>query len=84
MGLRVRPQPRLAADPLGQAFEIALERVEVNHQGWSVDLVERHADLGGRTGGHRQASELVCAEACAPEKEMQHDEAARSASSRRF
>jgi hypothetical protein len=35
-----------------QATQIALERVEIDHQGRGVDLVERHADLGGRARGH--------------------------------
>ena len=35
----------------------ALEGVEVDHQSGGVDLVERHADFGGRAGGQRHGDE---------------------------
>ena len=49
----MRPQPDTAAlHPVGEAAQIALERVEIDQQRRGVDLVERHADFGGRAGGH--------------------------------
>ena len=55
MRLGVRPQPHPAARrPARQALQIALERVEIDDQRRGIDLVERHADLGGRAGGHRE------------------------------
>src|SRR5579863_9021675 len=50
--LGVRAQSHRAAGALRQPLEIALEGVEIDDQRRRVDLVERHADLGGRTGGH--------------------------------
>jgi hypothetical protein len=45
----MRPRlDRAAGDPLGQAAQIALERVEIDYQGRVSTLVEWHADLGGR------------------------------------
>ena len=71
VGLGVRPQPDAGAgDALGQAAQIALERVEIDDQRRGVDLVERHADLGGRAGGHRRSPQ-VRAEAGATEPELQ-------------
>ena len=57
VGLGVRPRPDIrAGDAVGQAAQIALERVEIDDECGSVDLVEGHADLGGRAGGHGRAS----------------------------
>jgi hypothetical protein len=41
----------LPPTPVGQAAQVALESVEIDHQR-GVDLVEGHADLGGRADGH--------------------------------
>jgi hypothetical protein len=43
---------RAAGDTIGEAAQIALEGVEIDHERRGVDLVERHADLGGRAHGH--------------------------------
>ena len=57
VGLGVRPQVGAAAgDAVGQAAQIALERIEIDHQRGGVDLVEGRADVGRRAGGHRWAS----------------------------
>src|SRR3954471_19647363 len=53
MRLGVWPQPHPPpGDPVGEAFQIALECVEIDDQCRCVDLVEDHADLGRRAGGH--------------------------------
>src|SRR5437773_5111954 len=54
MGLGVRPEAHAAAfDALGEPPQIALERVEIDDQCRGVDLIEAHADLGGRARRHR-------------------------------
>ena len=64
VGLGMRPRPDTGAgDALGQAAQIALERVEIDDEGGGVDLVEGHADLGRRAGGHRRVSSKCRAEA---------------------
>src|SRR5215831_174385 len=50
---------RAPGDALGEAAQIALEGIEIDHQSRGVDLVERHADLGGRAGGHRRISGVM-------------------------
>jgi hypothetical protein len=49
-GLRRTPA---AFDALREAPQIALERVEIDDQGRGVDLIEAHADFGGRARRHR-------------------------------
>src|SRR5580704_10845189 len=84
MGLGVRPQPDAAAGgAVGEALEIALKRVEIDNQRRGVDLVEGHADFGGRSCGHRRASGKRTREACAAGGEMQHGRATRPAVGRR-
>ena len=57
VGLGMRPRPDTGAgDAVGQAAQVALERVEIDDEGRGVDLVEGHADLGRRAGGHGWAS----------------------------
>jgi hypothetical protein len=58
LGVRARPDAG-AGDAVGQAAQIALERVEIDDEGGGVDLVEGHADLGGRADGHK-AGLLKC------------------------
>ncbi len=51
--LGVRPQPHPPpGDPVGEPLQVALERIEIDDQRRRIDLVERHADLGRRAGGH--------------------------------
>ena len=64
LGVRPRLDRRLPAMRSAQAAQIALEGVEIDDQGRGVDLVERHADLGGRAGGHGGSPECRV-EACA-------------------
>ena len=74
VGLGVRARlDRAAGDALRQAAQIALERVEIDDQGRGVDLVERHADLGGRARGHGRISRdcRALGEACAAAAKMQ-------------
>jgi len=53
VGLGVRPHLDPAAgDPFGQTAQIALERIEIDHQGGGVDIVEDHANLGARAHAH--------------------------------
>ncbi len=71
VGLGMRPRPDTGAgDALGQAAQIALERVEIDDEGGGVDLVEGHADLGRRAGGHGRASSKSEAEARATAAEI--------------
>ena len=70
LGMRPRPDPG-AGDTLGQAAQIALEGVEIDDEGRGVDLVEGHADLGGRAGRHGGDLLKVSVEARATEAKLQ-------------
>src|SRR5947207_14945086 len=60
MRLGVRPEAHAAAfHALGEPPQIALEGVEIDDQCRGVDLIEAHADLGGRARRHRWALRLL-------------------------
>ena len=57
VSLRVRPESRARVrNPAGHGVEVALEGVEVDQQGWGVDIGERRSDHGGRWSCHRCTS----------------------------
>ena len=56
VGLRVRPQCDAGRRHIGRhAGDVAVEGVEIDHEGRRVDLVERGPDLGGRVLHDRQS-----------------------------
>jgi hypothetical protein len=59
MRLGVRPEAHAAAfHALGEPPQIALEGVEIDDQCRGVDLIEAHANLGGRARRHRSSPAL--------------------------